>query len=188
MIRTLAKWMLLFSSAIGLGCQEEPGAQDSVPGRPGGLKSAGWVRAERRAFDGAPPVIPHRRFGPPCLTCHNDRGIDVAGVGFAPANPHARTEGLSDRSRCEQCHVFRHSEEVWTPSDFTGLRQTLANSRSAYQGAPPVIPHRVFMRENCFACHTGPAAREAIRCTHPERVRCQQCHVPVTTNDRFLQE
>jgi hypothetical protein len=41
------------------------------------------------------------------------------------------------------------------------------------------------MRENCAACHTGPAAREEIRTTHPERIRCRQCHVPVGSRTEF---
>jgi predicted CXXCH cytochrome family protein len=42
------------------------------------------------------------------------------------------------------------------------------------------------MRENCAACHVGPGAREEIITTHPERTRCRQCHVPVTTRDGIL--
>ena len=42
------------------------------------------------------------------------------------------------------------------------------------------------VRANCVACHSGPAAREEIRTTHPERVRCNQCHVPVETVELFL--
>ena len=49
----------------------------------------------------------------------------------------------------------------------------------------PSIPHPLEGRENCLACHTGPAAREEIRTSHPERERCQQCHVPSTTSDTF---
>jgi predicted CXXCH cytochrome family protein len=55
-----------------------------------------------------------------------------------------------------------------------------------YDGAPPTIPHKVFMRENCGACHVGPGAREEILTTHPERTRCRQCHVPVTTREGTL--
>ena len=40
------------------------------------------------------------------------------------------------------------------------------------------IPHPLQLRENCLACHGGPAARAELRTTHPERVRCRQCHVP----------
>jgi cytochrome c-type protein NapB len=42
------------------------------------------------------------------------------------------------------------------------------------------------MRENCAACHSGPGARAEIITTHPERVRCRQCHVPVTTREATL--
>ncbi len=59
-------------------------------------------------------------------------------------------------------------------------------SESPHYLAPPVIPHQLLMRENCAACHTGPAAREEIRCTHPERVRCAQCHVEATTTVEFV--
>ncbi len=176
--------VVLLATACG---GSEPAEKVGVPGQPGRLKSAGWVRAERRAFDGAPPVIPHQRFGPPCLSCHNERGMEVAGVGFAPANPHADTDGLSSRSRCNQCHVFRITDEVFVANDFAGLPQRAVPAARSYIGAPPVIPHAVFMRENCHACHDGPAAREEIRCSHPERVHCQQCHVPVTTRGKFLE-
>ena len=52
--------------------------------------------------------------------------------------------------------------------------------------APPVMPHSAFMRENCLACHSGPAAREEIRTPHPERPRCGQCHVQQVTRDLFV--
>jgi hypothetical protein len=32
----------------------------------------------------------------------------------------------------------------------------------------------------------GPGARAEITTTHPERIRCQQCHVPVQTRDGIL--
>jgi cytochrome c-type protein NapB len=44
------------------------------------------------------------------------------------------------------------------------------------------------MRENCTACHDGPAAREEIRTPHPERVRCRQCHLTVATTATFERE
>jgi cytochrome c-type protein NapB len=44
------------------------------------------------------------------------------------------------------------------------------------------------MRENCAACHAGPAAREEIRTSHPERTRCRQCHVEVTARSEFDSE
>jgi hypothetical protein len=34
------------------------------------------------------------------------------------------------------------------------------------------------MRENCNSCHADPASRPEIRCSHPLRANCRQCHVP----------
>jgi cytochrome c-type protein NapB len=43
-------------------------------------------------------------------------------------------------------------------------------------GGPPPIPHGLQMRENCLACHAGPAAVAEIRTPHPTLVNCRQCH------------
>jgi cytochrome c-type protein NapB len=137
------------------------------------------VRAGRRLYDGAPPVIPHPPLQIKCTACHTDTGKEAPPLGFAPANPHARTEGLAGTSYCQQCHVFRRSEAAFADNGFAGLRQRLVKSDRLYPGAPPVIPHRLLMRENCTACHSGPAARPEIHCTHPQRANCRQCHVPV---------
>ncbi|TAH36421.1 MAG: hypothetical protein EYC70_11525 [Planctomycetota bacterium] len=171
-----ALWLLALLPA----CREAP--------PPGPQKTAAAQRAERRLFDGAPPVIPHQSFGVACISCHNERGLEVAGVGFAPPSPHADTRGMSAISRCTQCHVFRATEALFGANDFDGLRQDLRRGARLYGGAPPVIPHQVFMRENCRACHSGPAAREEVRCSHPERARCVQCHVPATGAPDFARE
>lgn len=161
------------------GCGPEP------PGEPGADKSPATVRAARRAYDGAPPVIAHASFGITCTQCHDERGVSVKGVGFAPPSPHAQTLGMGAASRCQQCHVFRRTDRVFVDSDFVGLEQDLRHGDRASPLAPPTIPHATFMREDCLACHGGPAAREAIRTSHPERARCRQCHVPVQTTERF---
>lgn len=140
-------------------------------------KSSASERATRRLFDGAPPVIPHGQLGAKCTGCHNERGLEVPELGYAPPSPHEKTDGLSDRSRCRQCHVFRAADGVFRKSNFAGLEQNLRKGERLYAGAPPVIPHDTLMRENCAACHDGPAAREPIRTSHPERARCRQCHV-----------
>ncbi|MDA8016644.1 MAG: hypothetical protein MPN21_04275 [Thermoanaerobaculia bacterium] len=88
-------------------------------------------------------------------------------------------------ARCEQCHVFQAIDEPWRANSFAGLRQDLRRGKRLNPLAPPVIPHRVFMRENCHACHSGPAAREEIRTDHAERARCRQCHVEQTTTTRL---
>jgi cytochrome c-type protein NapB len=151
----------------------------------GPARSSAQARAERRAYDGAPPVIPHDDFRSTCGECHNERGVAVAGVGFAPPSPHAATGGMSDRSRCRQCHVFRLTAELWRGNDFAGLEQDLRPGRRQHPLAPPRLPHPVLMRENCQACHAGAATRDEIRTSHPERARCRQCHVPVTTLTEF---
>jgi cytochrome c-type protein NapB len=160
----------------------------AVPDHGSGRKSSAEVRADRRAYDGAPPVIPHASYGAECANCHNERGRSVSGVGFAPASPHDHTPFVDGTVRCRQCHVFRTTETEFVASDFSGLSQALSAGDRATPGAPPRIPHRILMREHCLACHDGPGAREAIRTTHPERARCRQCHVPIETLSEFRSE
>lgn len=156
-----------------------------VPGHPGQYKTLAALRSLRRAYDGAPPVIPHASFNMACVGCHTDQGMFVPEVGFAPAMPHLGTPGLSRASNCRQCHVFRETEALLVGSAFEGRPQDLRRGSRMYPHAPPVLPHPVFMREDCAACHSGPAAREELRCTHPERLRCAQCHVPSFTSETY---
>jgi cytochrome c-type protein NapB len=159
-----------------------------VPDQDGAVKSATHVRAERRAYDGAPPTIPHESFGARCAACHNARGQSVSGVGFAPASPHDDTERAGGTTRCRQCHVFVTTGGQFVASEYEPLEQDLRYGGRATPGAPPTMPHRTLMRENCVACHDGPGAREEVRTTHPERWRCRQCHVPVTERETFGSE
>lgn len=167
---------------LTLGCGDDT---VPVPDRAGAVKSSAAVRAARRAYDGAPPIIPHDDFGMRCGACHDSRGQSVPEIGFAPASPHEGTPMAGATARCRQCHVFSTREGLFVASEFDGLEQDLLAGARATPGAPPTIPHRILMRENCAACHTGPAAREQIRTSHPERSRCRQCHVPVTTRGTF---
>ncbi|MHC5065130.1 MAG: hypothetical protein ACYTG5_14280 [Planctomycetota bacterium] len=170
---------------LGLGlllvaCSDEKEPEDikiSVPEVVGAYKSTASVRAERRLFDGAPPVVPHDNFGAKCISCHNRQGMNVPGIGFAPPPPHDNTKPPSSMSRCQQCHISAVSEDLFKENSFVGLRQDLRKGSRQTTYAPPVMPHQVLLRENCAACHTGPAAREEIRTTHPERLRCSQCHL-----------
>ncbi|REJ80694.1 MAG: hypothetical protein DWQ36_11040 [Acidobacteria bacterium] len=155
------------------------------------------VRRERRAYRGAPPVIPHGEHPSPCTACHAGQAVVVAGVGIAPANPHGVVDAsssaapalslhqeISGRTRdCRQCHVPRVVESTFVASEFAGLRSPSQRGSRQHPLAPPRIPHPSWMRENCLACHAGPAARPEIATSHPERVVCRQCHVPV---DRVL--
>ncbi len=167
-------------------CGRGDGGPVQVPGKPAGtFKSAATVRAARRAYDGAPPVIPHAPFGAACGSCHGEAGLEVPGVGYSPPSPHAKTAGMGVAIRCQQCHVFAETQEIFRPNAFEGLPQDLRRGTRLHEFAAPVIPHPVFLRENCLACHSGPAAREEIRTTHPERARCQQCHVETTEVGEF---
>ena len=178
--------ILVIAIAVGLlGCDNAPAKHVAVPDKPDAIKTAARVRAERRAFDGAPPVIPHTRFNSSCIECHNEQGKSVPEHGFAPPSPHELTKGMSAMSRCTQCHVFAQDDTLFVSSHFEGLRQNLRKGKRLNELAPPVIPHMLQMRENCLACHSGPAAREEIRTTHPQRARCIQCHVPSKTNMIF---
>lgn len=149
------------------------------------MVTAAAARALRRAYDGAPPVIPHQDFGMSCTSCHTMQGVELPGAGFALPYPHENTIGLSALANCRQCHVFQQNAPGFADTTFVGLRQDLRKGRRLNELAPPVMPHPVFMRENCVAWHTGPAAREEIRTPHPERTNCRQCHVQTVTTTTF---
>jgi cytochrome c-type protein NapB len=134
-------------------------------------------RAAGRAYDGAPPVIPHDALPGTCTTCHDEDGAAIPGVGVAPASPHEVSSAAGAMGRCRQCHVAAATADRFVATTFAGLPQGPWAGRRATPGAPPTVPHPMQLRENCLACHAGPAARVELRTTHPERVRCRQCHV-----------
>jgi len=132
-------------------------------------------RAARRAFAGAPPVVPHPTAGTSsagCLACHGD-GLQL-GALRAPPLPHA------SYASCTQCHVTRGESgpaelpAVAVASRFRGLEAAGPGAR-AWTGAPPALPHTSQMRQNCLACH-GPLGLAGLRTPHPERLSCLQCH------------
>ena len=134
-------------------------------------------RADGRAYDGAPPVIPHAIVGE-CITCHDDDGREIAGIGVAPASPHGSAAAAGAFRRCLQCHASSQTSAVMVSSRFNGLPQGPWKGGRATPGAPPTIPHTLQLRENCLTCHAGQASRVEIRTSHPDRPRCRQCHVP----------
>ncbi|WP_437790391.1 nitrate reductase cytochrome c-type subunit [Sorangium sp. So ce693] len=140
-------------------------------------------RASRRAYDGAPPTIPHRieQLGAPdCLSCH-ERGLRVANL-TAPRMSHRRYES------CTQCHVVgadpRPLADTPPPPDntFAGMASPRRGAR-AYEGAPPTIPHPTLMRSECASCH-GVHGALGMRSTHPYRQSCTQCHAPSAELDQ----
>ncbi|NKB67076.1 MAG: cytochrome C [Candidatus Latescibacteria bacterium] len=129
-----------------------------------------------RAYPGAPPVVPHpvdaeiartQR----CNICHEQGGWVPSLAAYTPLTPHP------EYGNCLQCHVLAASDDLFVESNWVSIRRPVLH-RPALPGNPPPIPHSLQLRDNCLACHAGPAAVEQIRTSHPERVNCLQCHVP----------
>lgn len=139
-------------------------------------------RAKRRAFDGAPPVVPHpidQAGTASCLVCHGEGLLIGKGI-WAPKMSHASL------ANCTQCHVEQTAvslEAMPQPENqFQPFRSNRGGSR-AWPGAPPTMPHAVFMRENCLSCH-GPTGADPIRTSHPYRASCLQCHASSAVLDQ----
>lgn len=139
-------------------------------------------RAAVRAFDGAPPTIPHpveQQTDANCLACHG-QGLKI-GERIASRMSH------SALANCTQCHVptasllFAPAVEP-VESDFVGVYRAGAGER-AWTGAPPAIPHSTWMRQDCASCH-GLIARPGLRTTHIWRTNCTQCHAPSAKLDQ----
>jgi len=145
-----------------------------------GRNEAVAARAARRAFDGAPPTIPHpidQRGVLGCLDCHAE-GVVVAGRS-APAMSHAAY------TNCTQCHVVADGprepaapppQTVATENAFRPVPPPAFGER-AWAGAPPTIPHSTQMRGTCLSCH-GVSGAQGLKSSHPWRVSCTQCHAP----------
>jgi nitrate reductase (cytochrome), electron transfer subunit len=139
-------------------------------------------RAALRAYDGAPPTIPHAVEGSStfeCLACHA-KGAVVGGKRAA-AMSHERHDS------CTQCHVSAGGPPVAAPAPlasnaFVGERSPAGGER-AWPGAPPTIPHSTQMRAACGSCH-GAAGALGMRSTHPWRESCTQCHAPAARLDQ----
>lgn len=139
-------------------------------------------RVKNRAYDGAPPTIPHSSeglFSASCLACHGE-GLRV-GDRVASRISHAHM------TNCTQCHVesdrsglpFKSED---TENRFAGVYRAGPGNRAS-QGAPPTIPHHTWMRENCTSCH-GLVTRAGTRTTHPWLTSCTQCHAPSAFADQ----
>lgn len=148
----------------------EPGTVQSAAAR----QAVRARRAERRAFEGAPPVIPHpiaSRDYPSCLACHRD-GMRVFGRTAPPVSHPEYTS-------CVQCHAPTQGPmegrvpELAQGNVFQGYADATPGPR-AWDGAPPVMPHDDRMRERCSSCHGD--FGQGLRTSHPERGNCLQCH------------
>lgn len=140
-------------------------------------------RARLRAYEGAPPVVPHVITGmhvQTCRACHA-QGL-VAGDKVAKMVSHTYL------TNCTQCHVEASGmfhDAAQDPSNiFAGLRPSGYGGTRAWAGAPPVMPHTTFMRTNCVSCH-GEFGYDGWRPDHLSRSNCVQCHVPAAEFDQL---
>lgn len=173
----------MYDGAIASLGSALPSSRDPVaPSSPEALQRVLDDRKKLRAYDGAPPMIPHPVAGDAtteCLACHGDGAI-VEGK-IARAMSHARFES------CTQCHAQPSGIRAETPppladSTFQGAPSP-AKGQRAWEGAPPTIPHATWMRERCESCH-GVAGAHPMRSSHPERASCTQCHAPSAELDQ----
>lgn len=135
-------------------------------------------RKRLRAYDGAPPAVPHavQQDGLlACAACHAE-GLRL-GAKPIPQISHA------NYTLCTQCHVPKAAP---LPPEAERLAQSVGDSsfvgywapsfgRRAWAGAPPATPHSTWMRDNCSACHGG-SASVGLASSHPWRSSCVQCH------------
>lgn len=166
----------------GSGWQEAVNAASKQPPSKAPARSLeATLRARRghRAYDGAPPTIPHfvqQNSTPECLACHGE-GLRL-GEKQANLVPHGQL------TQCNQCHVPELGPapgQNSIPPDprkvenaFVGEDAPRSGPR-AWSIAPPQVPHSSFMRENCLSCH-GDTGESPMRSTHTERQNCTQCH------------
>lgn len=141
--------------------------------KPGQKEFALAARAGNRAFNGAPPTIPHpvdQTSTQSCLACHGEGALTA--TLRIPKMSHALL------ANCTQCHIENSPQhmapELFRENSFVGLAAPTGGS-TAYAGAPPMIPHSTWMRSDCMSCH-GFSGLQGIRTTHPWRNNCQQCH------------
>ncbi len=144
-------------------------------------------RQDRRAFDGAPPVVPHpipQDSTAACLACH--------GNGMAIKDRVASKISHAHYGSCTQCHVPAKTGPRITTDPillaavadnvFAGALAPPKGER-AFPGAPPTTPHSTLMRSDCNSCH-GPTGLFGLRTPHPDRQRCVQCHAPNASLDQ----
>ncbi len=138
-------------------------------------------RAKNRAFSGAPPTVPHsvsQTSARACIACH--------GEGLKSETLRISKMSHQFLSNCTQCHVESNPEHMQSidfgETSFVGLPESTSGHR-AFDGAPPQVPHSVWMRADCSSCH-GFTGAQGIRSTHPWRTSCLQCHALTSKLDQ----
>ncbi|MEE9368850.1 MAG: nitrate reductase cytochrome c-type subunit [Pontiella sp.] len=149
-------------------------AHNSAP-RPGAKVRTLQEYYSRRAYPGAPPIIPHAIefdgvINDDCLSCHKDGGFVPEYNAYTPITGHPEFDN------CRQCHVPKNVETDFVATEWQ-MPALPKRGRQAIPGGPLQIPHSLHFRSNCKVCHVGPQAVVEIRSSHPERENCLQCHV-----------
>lgn len=140
---------------------------------------------ELRQYPGSPPRIPHpvraafEGEETDCLSCHGKGGFSPEYGKFVPVTPHP------ENVLCTQCHAQVTTTDLFVESGWQSIAPPKLGL-SALGGSPPPVPHSLQLRENCIACHTGPAAVSEIKVTHAARGDCRQCHAIVVQNAPVL--
>ncbi len=140
-------------------------------------------RATLRAYEGAPPVIPHAIADlniQSCRSCHAQ--------GLRAGDKIAKMVSHTYLTNCTQCHVEAAGpllgNDPLLPNSFHGFRSSGYGGTRAWAGAPPVMPHTTFMRTNCVSCH-GEHGYDGWRPDHLSRTNCVQCHVLAAEFDQL---
>lgn len=177
----------MYEGAVASLTQQVLPVEPQPVGTPAQRAQAVARRGTQRAYDGAPPTIPHdidQRDVPGCLACHAE-GMKL-GERVAPKISHAPYQS------CTQCHVVGDSPKPLAQykdvpgNSFTGLASAGSGAR-AWPGAPPTMPHPTNMRSECSSCH-GPTGLPGLRTSHPQRQNCQQCHGASALLEQRFQE
>lgn len=136
-----------------------------------------------RAYEGAPPVITHAIRGldvRTCRACH--------ATGLVAGAQVARMASHTYLTNCTQCHVEAENADFpgrpVPENSFTPVRSQGTGGARALSGAPPNIPHTVFMRTNCVSCH-GTYGYPGLQPDHLDRQNCVQCHAPSAHLDQL---
>lgn len=141
------------------------------------------MRESNRSFNGAPPTVPHpieQMNSTSCMACHGEGAVFDT----------LRISKMSHQylENCTQCHVEsspQHMEPVlFQENGFVGLPAPTGGP-TAFEGAPPLIPHSTWMRVDCMSCH-GTTGMYGIQSTHPWRQNCLQCHASSSQLDQTL--
>lgn len=169
-IKFIVSFLIVLAAACLLNACGEKAESSAYPD---------YRRADLRMYEGAPPVMPHAVRNRDCLDCHAT-GMITEGKQ-APITPHPQL------ANCQQCHVPQQDVAPFRENEF---KRTIAVAAlpNANPSGPPLIPHRVFMRENCLVCHNDPARKEVVQTTHPERANCRQCHVAQNAEVELFRE